>query len=120
MYPYILLLLLSFNHCGHSITFFDIAEILHLLIIAPPNNTPVTTRPPSVELFEDLGIINRGDLENATNGSENTTEYISKSVSEQDVTKKGKYKENNPDIGKSSCKGRLFYSIFKKMFFYLK
>jgi len=38
-----------------------------VLFIGPPNNTPVTTRPPSVEIFDNMAILNRVDAENIAN-----------------------------------------------------
>ena len=46
-----------------------------VLFIGPPNNTPVTTRPPSVEIFDNMAILNKVDVENIANVEELQPEY---------------------------------------------
>jgi hypothetical protein len=54
------------------------------VIPAPPNNTPVTTRPPSVEIPEDRVVLNR--VEYIENAAQNHNKGIEGYVSRVDIT----------------------------------
>ena len=87
-----------------------IVTVLLFIFIGPPNNTPVTTRPPSVEMFDNITILNRVDVGNITNVEKLQPKQAS-NLESVDITSESNIqqsKQYTSNISISTSEGRYF------------